>query len=655
MFSLDSWFGNMNQPIDIYCERTSAAWDAEPLNAISNIFFFFAALAAWRLQKTHPNLALRTPIAALCIVTAVVGAGSLTFHTIATRWAEWADVIPILVFMVVYCWLILTVFFNWPLWLKAIATLTFFLPPPSFSKRTRSSLFCGAAQCICQRLFLMAAGAGVWRSDASAGKALLGAAGLFILSFTARTIDQPLCKHLPIGTHYFWHFFNATVLFLLIRTLILHAPCSQKAAPVSALNRARSFEPGHFNRRLLDRRKTSAAPEVREGSMPHARRQFSLGIQRCAGLGAAVLLLCACANSAVLAQSFDCAKASKPVERLICADPALAALDGALGAEVKKALAAAPADRQALLADARRWLAERDKRCPLPAVALTAADRSSAASCLTAAYRERIAALQSKPASGTSPRTSAKTALCQQLANDYKARRKEADDSSPLQVLSSGPNPPVALAQPVMELKPGETAQAQAAEWAKAQPQPFAFSARVLKDFDEMGEVQRIDRLPGANLYAASSVQGTALCYTSSFFEVRNGRAEPATGPGSWDNRDGGGCGGAMHTFGTIGNTKVAFEESHGYAPSLTSSVTISPWEQGHFGAECTVTFTFAPHFEPHVPDSSAAEESCSGTDCEGLRQAALSLAQRVQADFAGVEKAEAAALQLRSARTTRL
>jgi uncharacterized protein len=379
--------------------------------------------------------------------------------------------------------------------------------------------------------------------------------------------------------------------------------------------------------------------------MPHARRQVSQGIQRCAGLGAAVLLLCACANSAVLAQSFDCAKASKPVERLICADPALAALDGALGAEVKKALAAAPADRQALLADARRWLAERDKRCPLPAVALTAADRSRAASCLTAAYRERIAALQSKPASGTSPRSSAKTALCQQLANDYKARRKEADDSSPLQILSSGPNPPVTLAQPVMELKPGEPPQAQAAEWAKAQPQPFAFSARVLKDFDEMGEVQRIDRLPGTNLYAASSVQGTALCYTSSFFEVKNGRAEPATGPGSWDNRDGGGCGGATHTFGGIGNTKAAFEESHGYMPSLTSSVTISPWEQGHFGAECTVTFTFAPQFEPHVPDSSAAEESCSGADCEGLRQAALSLAQRIQADFAGVEKAEVARL----------
>jgi hypothetical protein len=47
---------------------------------------------------------------------------------------------------------------------------------------------------------------------------------VFVLSFTARTIDIPLCSALPIGTHYFWHIFNATVLYLLVRVVILHAP-----------------------------------------------------------------------------------------------------------------------------------------------------------------------------------------------------------------------------------------------------------------------------------------------------------------------------------------------------------------------------------------------------------------------------------------------
>ncbi len=64
--------------------------------------------------------------------------------------------------------------------------------------------------------------------DASAGKAFYAAALLFVLSFTARTMDMPMCHNLPIGTHYFWHIFNAAVLFLLVRTVILHAPAPKE-------------------------------------------------------------------------------------------------------------------------------------------------------------------------------------------------------------------------------------------------------------------------------------------------------------------------------------------------------------------------------------------------------------------------------------------
>ena len=221
---LSSWFGDMARHVNIYCERRSEAWDAEPLNAVSNIAFFIAAWAAWRLQERCPNRAFGGAIRALCIIIAVVGAGSLTFHTVATRWAEWADVIPILIFMIVYCWLILTVFFRWPRWGKALATLllfasTFYLESDEFEK-----FLWGGAMYLPTLVFLMAAGAGIWRKSASAGKAFYGAAGLFVLSFTARTLDMPACLDVPIGTHYFWHIFNAAVLFLLVRTVILHAP-----------------------------------------------------------------------------------------------------------------------------------------------------------------------------------------------------------------------------------------------------------------------------------------------------------------------------------------------------------------------------------------------------------------------------------------------
>lgn len=225
---LNSWFGDMGRSVSIYCERTSAAWDAEPLNAISNVAFFIAAWFAWRLQRRRAYGEAPGAAPFLCAIIAVVGAGSVTFHTLATRWAEWADVIPILIFMLVFCWAILSAFFRWPIWLKAPATLlllgsTFYLEADQFEK-----FLWGGAMYLPTLAFLLIIGAGIWRRDPSAGKAFVAAAGLFVLSFAARTADMPMCHSFPFGVHYLWHILNATVLYLLVRTLILHAPAPEK-------------------------------------------------------------------------------------------------------------------------------------------------------------------------------------------------------------------------------------------------------------------------------------------------------------------------------------------------------------------------------------------------------------------------------------------
>src|SRR5271166_622244 len=212
---MGSWFGDMTRSIDMYCERTSGAWDAEPLNAVSNVAFFIAAWAAWRLQERHPNAAFGGAIRALCIIIAAVGAGSLTFHTVATRWAEWADVIPILVFMIVYCWQVLTVYFGLPVWLKSLLTFAFFAATFLLESDAFEHVLWGGAMYLPALFVLVAAGSGVWPTYPRAGKSLAAASFLFIVSFAARTIDQPVCSVLPIGTHYFWHLFNAALLFIL--------------------------------------------------------------------------------------------------------------------------------------------------------------------------------------------------------------------------------------------------------------------------------------------------------------------------------------------------------------------------------------------------------------------------------------------------------
>jgi hypothetical protein len=46
---------------------------------------------------------------------------------------------------------------------------------------------------------------------------------VFLLSFTARTLDAQVCTAFPVGTHFLWHLLNALLLYILVRTAIVHA------------------------------------------------------------------------------------------------------------------------------------------------------------------------------------------------------------------------------------------------------------------------------------------------------------------------------------------------------------------------------------------------------------------------------------------------
>jgi len=81
--------------------------------------------------------------------------------------------------------------------------------------------------------------------------------------------------------------------------------------------------------------------------------------------------------------SFDCAKASNPVERAICANPALAELDITLAAAYKKSLAAA-ADKEALKVRQRQWLQQMSDQCA----------NANDVACIQEHYTKRLAELK---------------------------------------------------------------------------------------------------------------------------------------------------------------------------------------------------------------------------------------------------------------------
>src|SRR5690242_17361257 len=117
----------MCRAVDHYCERTSAAFDAEPVNALTNLAFPIGAALLWFRRERKSLGDGRGMIAALIIAMAAIGFGSLLFHVVGTRWAEWGDVIPILVFILLYLWFVLTHLFGWSAWAKAAFLAVFFL------------------------------------------------------------------------------------------------------------------------------------------------------------------------------------------------------------------------------------------------------------------------------------------------------------------------------------------------------------------------------------------------------------------------------------------------------------------------------------------------------------------------------------------------
>lgn len=68
--------------------------------------------------------------------------------------------------------------------------------------------------------------------------------------------------------------------------------------------------------------------------------------------------------------SFDCAKATRQLDKAICAWDTVGSLDGEMAAAYRAALAEQPDEdeRKLVVADHKRWLAARDERCALDAV-----------------------------------------------------------------------------------------------------------------------------------------------------------------------------------------------------------------------------------------------------------------------------------------------
>jgi hypothetical protein len=205
---VDPW-----RSIDLYCERTDASFWSEPLNALTNLAFLVAAIlivTVARRERGRPGWDATT----LAVLTALVGVGSLLFHTFATVWGRWLDLVFIAAFVYVLLALCLArvAGLGWRGVLAGLALYAVFergvlaaVPPGTM----------GGSLLYLPPVLALAALAWYARHRAHpAAPRLAAAVGVFAVAIAVRTLDLPLCRTWPTGTHFLWHLLTAWVLYL---------------------------------------------------------------------------------------------------------------------------------------------------------------------------------------------------------------------------------------------------------------------------------------------------------------------------------------------------------------------------------------------------------------------------------------------------------
>lgn len=203
----------------LYCERHGPEPFAEPLNALSNLAFFYFA---WRLwsdagQEKAPSIAAR--MRWLAVLIALVGIGSVAFHTFATAWARILDLAFIGIFNVLYLFFFLESVARWPRRWVFVAAAGFLVVDRMAAMLGLANVLQGSGTYLPAVSALLALTLYALRIAPRAGHMMAGASAVFLFSLTARTIDLLACSSWPWGTHFLWHLFNAWVLYRLSRAL----------------------------------------------------------------------------------------------------------------------------------------------------------------------------------------------------------------------------------------------------------------------------------------------------------------------------------------------------------------------------------------------------------------------------------------------------
>ena len=205
------------KPIDIYCERLDIGIWAEPINAVTNIGFILASIFMWLRCKNLVEGRI------LSFLLFSIGCGSFLFHTFAQTWAAILDVTAILIFILTYIFVANRRFLAWSKMVSLIGVILFFPYQLLLASILSNIQFFGSSVQYIPVAILIFIYSGLLRkSEPNLSRGLFIGATILCLSIVFRTIDEPLCSILSVGTHFVWHILNAIMLSWMIEILRRH-------------------------------------------------------------------------------------------------------------------------------------------------------------------------------------------------------------------------------------------------------------------------------------------------------------------------------------------------------------------------------------------------------------------------------------------------
>jgi len=205
----------MFEQVIAYCERSDFSYWAEPVNALTNVAFMLAAVYVWPKTAGLPLARLLTAILAM------IGVGSFLWHTHATGWASLADVLPILMFILVYIFAATRAYLGASARVAGVITLGFFPYAFGFQALFRGVL--PGANALYASVAVLILAYGLWLARSATGRGLLIGATILCASLGFRMADAAVCASFPIGTHFMWHILNGIMLGWMILVYCRHA------------------------------------------------------------------------------------------------------------------------------------------------------------------------------------------------------------------------------------------------------------------------------------------------------------------------------------------------------------------------------------------------------------------------------------------------